>query len=188
MVPGPTTSHDAVDDELPEDHAIVSTEILHSCRLAPPCQVGPTAGQHSQTAVDVTKALRFAGGALHRLRVRNALNPKLWLCVTATPIRLYGAHLFRDVELIRNSSVFVGLVPIVVTCLGFSYFVTTARCARVRSSRSAPFGRCRVQAPAAGTERPPAATRAFQEQGIHRRGCAARYRPSPDSAAVHRNR
>jgi len=60
--------------------------------------------------------------AAQRLNVRSALNPMLWLCGITTPVMLIAAFLFKDVELIRNLLIIIGLFPTVVTCLGFIGF------------------------------------------------------------------
>jgi hypothetical protein len=60
--------------------------------------------------------------AAMRLCVRSALNPMLWLCAIVTPVCLIFAYLFKDVSEVRNWLLIVGLLPVVVTCLGFCGF------------------------------------------------------------------
>ena len=66
-------------------------------------------GQHSQTAAT-------------KLHVRSALNPLLWLTGIATPLCFTGAFTFKDSSPIFEVLIFSGLLPIVITCIGFGYF------------------------------------------------------------------
>ena len=66
-------------------------------------------GQHAQSAAT-------------RLHVRSALNPLLWLTGIATPLCLSGAFVFKEMSPVFEILVFIGLLPIAVTCLGFCYF------------------------------------------------------------------
>lgn len=66
-----------------------------------------------------------AASAAQQLRVRSALNPMLWLTGIGSPICFATAYAFRDAQTMSWVLVFIGMVPIVVTCLGFAYFAIT---------------------------------------------------------------
>lgn len=66
-------------------------------------------GQHSQTAAT-------------KLHVRSALNPLLWLTGIATPLCFMGAFAFKDSSPVFEVLIISGLLPIVITCIGFGYF------------------------------------------------------------------
>ena len=59
--------------------------------------------------------------AAHRLHVRSALNPMLWLCAIISPIFLTFAYLFRG-EDICLWLIIAAFVPVGVTCLAFIGF------------------------------------------------------------------
>lgn len=66
------------------------------------------------------------GGQSHSaataLHVRSALNPMLWLTAISTPICFGTAYIFKYNEALTNILVATGLLPVVVSCLGFAYF------------------------------------------------------------------
>jgi len=66
-------------------------------------------GQHSQRAAT-------------KLHVRSALNPMLWLTGIATPLCFVSAYALKDSSPVFQVLVFVGLLPMLITCLGFCYF------------------------------------------------------------------
>jgi hypothetical protein len=66
-------------------------------------------GQHSQSAAT-------------KLHVKSALNPLLWLTGIATPLCFGGAYIFRAFSPVFEILALTGVLPIVVTCLGFFYF------------------------------------------------------------------
>lgn len=66
-------------------------------------------GQNSQTAA-------------RTLNVKSALNPLLWLTAIATPVCFGGAFAFKGLSPIFEILVVTGILPIVITCLGFCYF------------------------------------------------------------------
>jgi hypothetical protein len=70
----------------------------------------------------LTKVAESTQSAVQKLHVRSALNPMLWLCGIATPLCLSGAYLFKEFDLIRNLFAIMGIVPIIITCIGFGYF------------------------------------------------------------------
>ncbi|AGH81802.1 hypothetical protein PCNPT3_09320 [Psychromonas sp. CNPT3] len=59
--------------------------------------------------------------AAQKLHVKSALNPLLWLTGIASPIFFGTAFVFKDTELV-NVLIYAGMVPMVVTCLGFCFF------------------------------------------------------------------
>ena len=63
--------------------------------------------------------------AAQQLRVRSALNPMLWLTGIGSPTCLTTAYAFRDIQTISLVLIIAGIVPIVVTSLGFVYFAIT---------------------------------------------------------------
>lgn len=73
----------------------------------------------------LTHVLRLAQSAVHRVRVRSALNPMIWLSAISTPTCLLFALKFVSQPAIQLLIVAVGLLPIVVTCfesIGFAIF------------------------------------------------------------------
>ena len=60
--------------------------------------------------------------ASQRIRVKSALNPMLWLCALITPICFVAAWKFLDYQTICTTLIIVGVIPVVVTCLGFAGF------------------------------------------------------------------
>ncbi len=60
--------------------------------------------------------------AAHKLHVKSALNPMLWLCAIMTPVLLTFAYCFRNIIQIMNLLVFVAITPVGLTCLGFAFF------------------------------------------------------------------
>ena len=65
---------------------------------------------------------RSAHRAVHRIHVRSALNPVLWLCAITTPICLFAAYQFRTFPDLCSWLIIAGVVPIAVACLGFAGF------------------------------------------------------------------
>ncbi|WP_194089606.1 hypothetical protein [Vibrio hibernica] len=63
-----------------------------------------------------------AESAAQSLHVKSALNPMLWLTGIATPIFLTGSYALRDSSPAFEILIFSGVLPVVVTCLGFVYF------------------------------------------------------------------
>ncbi|MBA6263904.1 hypothetical protein [Colwellia sp. Bg11-12] len=63
-----------------------------------------------------------SNSAAKSLHVKSALNPMLWLTGIATPLCFACAYFLRDSSPIFEILVFSGLTPILVTCIGFSYF------------------------------------------------------------------
>ena len=68
------------------------------------------------------KISSLAQSAIHRIRVRSALNPILWLCAVATPVCLFAAFQFQENQTLCSCLVVAGLAPIAVACLGFIGF------------------------------------------------------------------
>jgi hypothetical protein len=68
------------------------------------------------------KINHFAQSAAHRIRVRSALNPILWLCAIATPMCFFAAYQFRSTETICVFLIVGALTPILVACLCFIGF------------------------------------------------------------------
>lgn len=65
---------------------------------------------------------QIAQTAAEKLHVRSALNPALWLCAIATPTCLLFAYVFRDVPEVRVWLLAVGLLPVIIACVGFLGF------------------------------------------------------------------
>jgi hypothetical protein len=65
---------------------------------------------------------RLSNTAARDLRVRSGLNPMLWLCAIALPTCLAGAYMFRIQPVIEAVLITVGVLPIIIACLGFGYF------------------------------------------------------------------
>lgn len=66
-------------------------------------------GQHSQSAAT-------------KLHVKSALNPLLWLTGIATPLCFSCAYVFKNSSPVFEVLIFSGLLPMVITCLGFCFF------------------------------------------------------------------
>lgn len=66
-------------------------------------------GQHSQSAAT-------------KLNVKSALNPLLWLTAIATPLCFTAAYTFKEFSPVFEILSFVGILPILVACIGFCYF------------------------------------------------------------------
>lgn len=60
--------------------------------------------------------------AAQSLHVKSALNPMLWLTAMVMPISFTAAYFFKDSGFIFELLIFVGVAPVVFTCLGFAYF------------------------------------------------------------------
>ena len=60
--------------------------------------------------------------AFHRIHVRSALNPVLWLCGISSPVCLAFAYCFRSDIALRNLLVYIGIAPIVLACIAFIGF------------------------------------------------------------------
>lgn len=58
--------------------------------------------------------------AVHRISVKSALNPMLWLCAIATPMCFFAAYEFQSNKTLSLVLIIAGLVPIGVACLGFA--------------------------------------------------------------------
>ena len=69
-----------------------------------------------------TRWIERSSTAAGRLRVRSALNPILWLCAIGTPICVSAAFLLRSDTYLSMMFAIVGIIPIIVACLGFIYF------------------------------------------------------------------
>lgn len=65
---------------------------------------------------------RYTQNAAYKLHVRSALNPLLWLTAIATPICFGAAYAFRETHAVHEALIYVGLLPIVISCVGFCYF------------------------------------------------------------------
>lgn len=65
---------------------------------------------------------QMAHSAVHKVHVRSALNPLLWLCAIVTPMCLFAAYKFIDNAIICSTLVVVAVAPIVVACLRFAGF------------------------------------------------------------------
>ncbi|OQW63296.1 MAG: hypothetical protein BVN29_16415 [Nitrospira sp. ST-bin5] len=68
---------------------------------------------------------QFANLAFHRIHVRSALNPILWLCVLGSPICIWAAWIFKDDLFIRNLFVIFAVAPFGIACvayIGFAVF------------------------------------------------------------------
>jgi membrane protein implicated in regulation of membrane protease activity len=65
---------------------------------------------------------QWAVRAAHRLHVRSALNPVLWLTAIATPVCFTAAYLFRFNGPILWALIVAGFLPIMAVVLGFCYF------------------------------------------------------------------
>lgn len=63
--------------------------------------------------------------AARTLNVKSALNPLLWLTAISTPVCFGGAFAFKELSPIFEVLVITGILPIVITCLGFCYFAVT---------------------------------------------------------------
>jgi hypothetical protein len=59
---------------------------------------------------------------LHRIRVRSALNPMLWLSAVFLPFCFSSAYLFKDYDFLRTFLVLIGVCPGMVTCGIAIYF------------------------------------------------------------------
>lgn len=68
------------------------------------------------------KVAQFVGSIAHRIRVRSALNPMLWMCGIVSPVCFTAGWFFRDQGWISLFLVFLGSTPILLTCAGFVYF------------------------------------------------------------------
>ena len=60
--------------------------------------------------------------AAYKLRVRSALNPALWLCGIVLPICLIFAFVFKDIPTIRTILIWIGVSPVIISCLSFILF------------------------------------------------------------------
>lgn len=65
---------------------------------------------------------QLAHSAVHRIHVRSALNPLLWLCAIVTPIFLFAAYQFRDIPTFSWVLLVAAVFPIVVSCASFVGF------------------------------------------------------------------
>lgn len=60
--------------------------------------------------------------AAHKLHVRSALNPILWLCAISSPLFLSFSYLFREYNFILYLLIISAIVPIFIACIVFVYF------------------------------------------------------------------
>lgn len=65
---------------------------------------------------------QLVSSAFHRIHVRSALNPILWLCLICGPICIWGAWIFSGDPLVRNIFIFFAVAPIAVACLAYIGF------------------------------------------------------------------
>ncbi len=70
----------------------------------------------------ISKLTESTHRAAFKLHVRSALNPALWLCAIVLPICLVFAWVFRDISIIRNLLIIVGITPVLVACFSFIGF------------------------------------------------------------------
>jgi len=80
---------------------------------------------HSSSMELIERISQSSQGAAQRLYVRSALNSMLWLTAVGSPICFAFAYLFRDFDFARNFLLIVGVLPILISCLGFCYLVIT---------------------------------------------------------------
>jgi len=69
--------------------------------------------------------MRSSRAAVRELHVRSALNPMLWLTGIVTPLGIGGAWLFRGQPTVLMMLVALATLPVIVTCIGFTYFAFT---------------------------------------------------------------
>lgn len=65
---------------------------------------------------------QYSQSAATKLHVKSALNPLLWLTGIATPLCFGGAYIFQTFSPVFEILALTGILPILVTCLGFCYF------------------------------------------------------------------
>ena len=70
----------------------------------------------------ISKLTESTHRAAFKLHVRSALNPVLWLCAIVLPVCLIFAWVFRDISIIRNLLIIVGITPVLVACFAFIGF------------------------------------------------------------------
>jgi hypothetical protein len=70
----------------------------------------------------LSKFAQLAASAAHRLQVRSALNPGLWLCGITTPMCFIASYIFGDDATVRNWLLVGGFLPVAVACVVFVGF------------------------------------------------------------------
>jgi hypothetical protein len=60
-----------------------------------------------------------AASRIERIRVRNALNPLLWLSVTAPILFLPAAWFFRDYPVVLSILIFLAGIPVIATIVAY---------------------------------------------------------------------
>jgi len=66
--------------------------------------------------------IKSIGSAVHRLRVRSALNPMLWLVGITLLICPVAAYVFREYPVLMYLFAVAAVLPVVVACLAFIGF------------------------------------------------------------------
>lgn len=71
---------------------------------------------------DLHHLLQIGQSVAERIRVRNIMNPTLWLCGISTPVFLFAGYGFRDDHPLRNLLIGVSIVPLVLAVLVYLYW------------------------------------------------------------------
>ena len=73
-------------------------------------------------SLDPRHLFQIEQSVAERVRVRNIMNPTLWLCGISTPVFLLAAHIFREDHPLRNLLVGVSIVPLALAVLIYLYW------------------------------------------------------------------
>lgn len=73
--------------------------------------------------MSLDELVRSATSRAGIVRVRNVLNPLLWLCAVTTPTSLVFAYLLGDDAVLRYALVGLGSLPVAVGLAAYVYFM-----------------------------------------------------------------